>query len=126
MNLKIAAFYAAKGKVMAFYGEWERVLDQKCRLEFPAKVVGKIGRTVLLASAKSGGIKILPRFRPPRGQEAMFCEAEVKPHRASYSSRMLIGEDARRQFHLRRIGPRRRVILKGCGDHIELYPAGSR
>lgn len=112
---------------MPFYGEWRRALDEKCRLDFPAKICRRIGSPVFISStSRLGGIRIFPHFKPPKGKERMFREVDVKPHETSYSVRMRIDADARKQFRLRGIKPGGKVLLVGRGDHLELYPAGSR
>lgn len=109
---------------MPFYGESRRTLE-KWRLAIPAKFQEGIGLSVFVAAApKNRGLKILPgKFKPPKGKERMFHQVEVK--RDDYSPRILIGEDIREQFHLS-FKPDEEVLLVGCGDHLELYPAGSR
>ena len=108
---------------MPFYGRWERTLDAKWRLAFPAKIREGIGPSVFVTAATNGGLMILPgTFRPPEGEEMFFQEVSV---REGYFPRIVIGEDVRKQFDFR-LKPHSKVLLVGCGDHLELYPAGSR
>lgn len=109
---------------MPFYGEWERTLDAKWRLALPASIHKGIGLSVFVAAAaENGGLRILPgTFKPLEGEERMFHEVKVKYD--GDSPRIHIGEDVRRQFRIS-LKPHSKVLIVGCGDHLELYPAGS-
>ena len=110
---------------MPFYGEWERTLDARWRVALPTKIQKGIGHKVFLAATdENGGLRILPgTFKPPKGEERMFHEVDLR--KRSGSLLILIGGDVRRQFRFS-IKPHSKVLLVGCGDHLELYPAGSR
>lgn len=109
---------------MPFYSQWERTLDAKGRLALPARIQEGLGPSVFLAAINKGGLRILPKFKPPKGKERMFFQVAVKYD--GTSPRILIGEDARRQFQIKGLRPGRKVLLVGCGDHLELYPVGSK